>query len=280
MRLLTFAASALIGAGHAAQVSTLRWAAVSIKPVSELPPPGPGPRGPNLLNLPYTTLQNLVVLAYGMPVYRVVGGPAWVATARYAVMGKTDAPAPLAKMRPLIQQLLADRFALKFHRERREVAAYQLVFARRDRRLGSKIAAATTDCTPFLTGARPMSEAPMIEQGGRMVSRCATAVSANLTTGLITPQLNGITIERFANYLEGPTKRPVQDRTGLSGVFDIELTYVDENMMQFPGLEPRAPPEGFFLGTALSDQLGLKLEPTRTSVDVLVIDSAAIPEPD
>lgn len=279
MRLLTFAASALLGAVLAAQDSTLRWEAVSIKPVSELPL-GPGARGANLLNLPYTTLQNLVVFAYETPVYRVVGGPGWVATARYAVLGKTDAPAPPTKMRPLVQQLLADRFALRFHRERREIAAYELVFARRDRRLGSKITTTTIDCTPFLTGERPPSEAPMIDRGGRMVSRCATAVSANLTNGLITPQLNGVTIERFANYLQGPTNRPVQDRTGLSGVFDIELTYVDENMRQFPGLERKAPPEGFFLTTALTEQLGLKLEPTRASVEVLVIDSASMPQPD
>jgi uncharacterized protein (TIGR03435 family) len=258
IRAITLTVVVLCGvAVFAGQDATLRWEAVSIKPVSELPPPGSGARGANLLNLPYTTLQNLVVFAYETPVYRVVGGPAWVTTARYAMLGKTDAPAPPTRMRPLVQQLLADRFTLKFHRERREIAAYELVFARRDRRLGSKLTTATIDCTPFVSGERPVSESPMIDRGGRMVSRCATAMSANLTNGLITPQLNGVTIERFAKYLEGVTKRPVQDRTGLSGVFDIELTYVDENMQQFPGLERKAPPEGFFLTTALTEQLGL-----------------------
>ena len=280
MRFLPLATIALSGVVLAAQGSIPRWEAVSIKPVKEMPPAGPVARGANLFNYPFATFQQLVTYAYELPAYRVVGGPSWVTTARYAVMGKTQGPASRTEMRILVQELLADRFALKFHRERREIPAYELVFARRDQRLGSKIATATIDCTPFLTGERPPAEAPMIDRGGHMVSRCATAMSANLSNGLITPQLNGITIERFANYLHGVTNRPVEDRTGLSGIFDIELTYVSENMMQFPGLDRKTPPEGFSLTTALSDQLGLKLEATRASVDVLVIDSVSMPEPD
>jgi uncharacterized protein (TIGR03435 family) len=201
MRFLTLAAIALSGAVVAAQGATAQWEAVSIKPVNEMPPPGAVARSPNLFNYPFATLQQLVTYAYELPPYRVVGGPSWIATARYAVIGKTQAPASRTEMRGLVQQLLGDRFALKLHREMRDMEAYGLVFARRDRRLGSKLTTATVDCTPFLTGERPQNEAPMIERGDRMVPRCATAVSANLTSGLITPQLNGITIERLAQYL-------------------------------------------------------------------------------
>jgi uncharacterized protein (TIGR03435 family) len=276
---LTLAVLALSGAVVTGQDAPLRWEAVSIKPVNRLPV-GPGARGADLLNLPYATLQQLVVLAYRTPTYRVVGGPAWVSTARFAVLAKTDAPASIVSMRPLLQQLLADRFALMFHRESREIAAYDLVVARRDRRLGDRITPAPVDCMPFLTGQRPQSEAPTLDYGTRTISRCGNAMSTNLRTGLDTPLLKGITMDWFASYLEGPAQRPVRNRTDLSGVFDIELTYLDERTMQLPGRERATPPEGSSLTTAVSDQLGLKLESTRVPVDMLVIDSASMPAPD
>jgi uncharacterized protein (TIGR03435 family) len=74
---------------------------------------------------------------------------------RHTLLGKTSAPATSPQLRVLVQQLLTVRFALQLHREQRETVAYQLVFARGDRRLGSNIKPAAFDCTPFLTGQRP-----------------------------------------------------------------------------------------------------------------------------
>jgi uncharacterized protein (TIGR03435 family) len=270
------------GAIVAGQTATPQWEAVSIKPTSEPPTPGQGPRGANVVWRPYTTLQDLLVYAYEMPLYRIVGGPSWTITDRYTVLGKTIAPTTPSETRVLVQQLLMERFGLQLHREQREMAAYQLVFARSDRRLGPKIKPANFDCTPFLTGQRPTPvESPLIDVPGVGRSpRCMNIPAVNLTTMVTTPRLNGITIDRFVTFLQDQTNRPIRNATNLTGVFDIELTFVDESMPRVAGFDRTAPPEGLSLHTALGDQLGLKLEPIRASVEALVIDSVSMPQPD
>jgi uncharacterized protein (TIGR03435 family) len=88
-------------------------------------------------------------------------------------------------------------------------------------------------------------------------------------------RFRGITLEAFANFLAMPVRRPVIDRTGLSGDFDIELEMSAE-------LGPPPPPPGMpdqvdrtfapSIFTSLQEQLGLRLESQRGPVDVLVID--------
>ena len=87
-------------------------------------------------------------------------------------------------------------------------------------------------------------------------------------------QYNGTSIETLVTFLGYTIQRPVRDRTALTGVFDIELTFMNANSAASAGVGPDAPPD---LRTALTEQLGLKLEPTRAPVDVLVIDSIERP---
>jgi uncharacterized protein (TIGR03435 family) len=271
----------LCGAVLTAQGSTARWEAVSIKPVRESPPPGAYARGANVFSRPYTTLHQLLTYAYELPAYSIVGGPSWLTANRYAVLGKTDAPTAPNEMRVLVQQLLAERSGLKFHRETREMTAYDLSFAREDRKLGPRLKPTSIDCMPFLTGERPPSESPVMEVPGLGPRpKCVNGASINMRTGVLTPTLNGVTIARFANYLQGRTHRPVRDQTRLPGLFDVELSFVDEDLPKVAGFDQTPRPEGLSLHTALRDQLGLKLEPTRTLVDVLVIDFVSMPDPD
>jgi uncharacterized protein (TIGR03435 family) len=84
---------------------------------------------------------------------------------------------------------------------------------------------------------------------------------------------------RLAELLETRVERVIVDKTGLTGSFDIKLTYEDEEVRRlFPG--PGQPREAPSLFTALEEQLGLKLESSRGPVDVVVIDSAERPTPD
>jgi uncharacterized protein (TIGR03435 family) len=96
-------------------------------------------------------------------------------------------------------------------------------------------------------------------------------------------QLTGrsITMQQVAGALSGPALRPVIDRSGLAGVYDIELKWGEALP---PGTLPDgAPPpssaNGPSLFTAVREQLGLKLEATRANVPVLVIDSVSMPTP-
>ena len=85
-------------------------------------------------------------------------------------------------------------------------------------------------------------------------------------------------MSRLAEFLQTDVNRMVVDKTGLSGSFDIEITFEDEESLKlFPGATQREAPALF---TALQDQLGLKLESSRGPVEVLVIDAVERPTPD
>jgi uncharacterized protein (TIGR03435 family) len=90
------------------------------------------------------------------------------------------------------------------------------------------------------------------------------------------------TIEQIATMIGGQLNHPVTDATGLTGKYDVRLTFVSENVARGPALAgpgpeggaPVAPePEGGpTLTSAIQDQLGLKLQPKKVMVDMLVID--------
>ena len=85
----------------------------------------------------------------------------------------------------------------------------------------------------------------------------------------------------LANLLEGPAKRLVIDRTGLTGNWDLEVNYTPDASQVPPGVElpPGIDRNGPSLFTAIEEQLGLQLRPARGPVEVLVIDSIQQPTP-
>jgi uncharacterized protein (TIGR03435 family) len=87
----------------------------------------------------------------------------------------------------------------------------------------------------------------------------------------------GVSMSDLARNLAGPADRLVVDKTGLTGSWDFDLTYaLDQPLPNIPGL-PLPPPDAVPLFTALQEQLGLKLEPQRAPVDVLVVVSIERP---
>jgi len=160
-----------------------------------------------------------------------------------------------------LRSLLEERCALVAHYEQRELPLYALVLARRDGSLGPKLRRRTTPCVPADT----LNGFPV-----RRTERCGGRVQPGWM------QANGGTIDNIAygiSQFVPDVERIVVDRTGLVGFFDVELTWSD--------LPPGAPARGDLpsLFTALEEQLGLKLEPTKGSVDVLVIDHVEKPTP-
>jgi len=224
---------------------------------------------------PDATLAMLVSDAYGLFEFQVVGGPVWLHTKRWDISAKTAALAP-NDARQLVRRLLEDRFALQAHRETRDLRVYNLVLARTDGTLGPKITRATVDCTPFLTGQRPMQESPA--DPNNRFGLCS-AGGAFTPSGLLTPRLNGRPLTALVQHLEEVLGQRVIDRTGLRGNFDIELSYIDETLADRSSAlaSKTASNQGPSLFTALQEQLGMKLEPARGAVEVLVIDSASEP---
>lgn len=244
----------------------------TIKPQGERPPTRP-PVVPNLFSRDNITLHQLLVYAYDVPAFRVVGGPSWVQSRHFEVRAKASEAPPPAQMRLMVQRLLTHRFGVRAHRETRDLPTYELVPSRSDRRPGPGLRPALMDCMPFLTGRRPMSESPTISIRGSERPRCA--IGFTISRSVMTPMLNGVTIGRFADFLQRTINREVVDKTALEGLFDIELHYEDDSIP--PAFRTTGTPDAPALFTALGEQLGLRLHSTHGAVEVLVIDAAAPP---
>jgi uncharacterized protein (TIGR03435 family) len=182
------------------------------------------------------SLKDLIKVAYGLKDFQIAGGPRWIDTDRYDIVAKATTRGDISdrELRPLLQSLLADRFKLRTHSEKREAAAYSLVIAK--------------------TGPK------LIEHTGTKES------SSNTANGSL--RATKATAAALASTLSRILDRPVTDDTGLKGDYDYKLQWA-------PDEQPDSPLPSIFSG--LQEQLGLKLNSTKTLVDILVIDSAEKP---
>lgn len=259
-------------AARGAEQAAPAFDVASIKPAANDLPLGTTAPSPDRFYRAGTTLRTLIGYAYDMRDFRLVGGPAWMASDRWEVSAKAATAVTPGEMRLLVQQLLADRFALKVHRETRELPIYNMVLARRDGRLGDQMKAAELDCEPYRTGERRAPETPVDPTTG--FPRCN--ISFRTGGGVTTARFNGTTPARLAVFLSPYVGRWIADRTGLDGSYDVEVTYQEERYL-LPGATRRDAPA---LLTAVQEQLGLRLDADRGPVEVLVIDWVERPAPD
>lgn len=203
-----------------------------------------------------TSLSDIVTFAYGLHEKQIIGGPAWIKTDKYDLLAKPEGEGqPNAQQwKIMVRKLLADRFQLKFHREKKELSVYAITVGKH----GPKLTKSQSDPNglPGLFFSRP----------GELHVRNATMVD-------------------FARVMQGAVlDRPVVDQTGLSGKYDFTLTWTPDES-QFAGMGIRIPPPPNkadappSLFTAIQEQLGLKLKATKAPADVLVIDHVEKPSP-
>ena len=212
-------------------------------------------------------LRPLIQAAYGLLPQQLTGGPAWIDSERFDIVAQASESLPPSPpggppgpAQLLMQQLLADRFKLTAHFEKRELRIYALTVAREDGRLGPRMLLAKADCAALLAaygrGAGPLpprSECGIVGGPGRVSAR-------------------GASLQMFARTtLAGAVNEIVEDRTGLAGAYDFDLEFAADPL----AVEPAAATASLF--TALEEQLGLKLRAVRTPVDVLVIDRVEQP---
>jgi uncharacterized protein (TIGR03435 family) len=196
----------------------------------------------------------------------IEGGPNWISSERYTINAEAEgAPTRAMMAGPMLQSLLEERLKLKVHRATREVPVYALNVAKGGPKLnpfkeGSCI---SVDLTSF-------SQAPLAP--GEKRCRSLGAISGPMWT----VDAEGITIEGFLDFLVFPTvDRPIIDKTGISGRFNFHLAYANPTL----GGDPAAPsdPVGPSIFTAVQEQLGLKLEPTKGPGEFLIIDHVERP---
>jgi len=205
-------------------------------------------------------LRMLIMQAYDVKDFQITGGPAWLASDRWDINAKAEglpAQVPRATMQTMMQGLLADRFQLKLHKDSKELPAYALVAGKGPHKMKA-------------------SEAPAGGGERRQMFRMGRG-QANLQAA---------NMAAVANFLSQQLGRPVVDKTGITGEFDIEMHWTPEPGQgggPFGGAPP--PPEaiassdnsGPSLLTAVQEQLGLKLETQKLPVPILVIDSVSKP---
>ncbi|MGD0442848.1 MAG: TIGR03435 family protein [Edaphobacter sp.] len=200
------------------------------------------------------TMRFLMTFAYGVHDKQIVGAPNWWDSQPFDIEGLSDIPGnpSLPQMKTMLQKLMADRFQMKFHREKREISAYVLTVGKNGAKLDKSMS--DKDTVPSLLGR------PSIGMKGR-----------------------NLTMVVFADLLQsGILDRPVVDQTGLQGRYDFLLRWTPDES-QFTQVGGRFPPPtegadgppGLF--TAIQEQLGLKLNAEKTAVDVLVIDHVEKP---
>jgi uncharacterized protein (TIGR03435 family) len=213
---------------------------------------GGGPRPGGRYTYTNMSVRSLIALAVGLPTGRVIGGPDWIVTGRYDITAVGKDQPSRDETSQLMLALLRDRFKLVAHRETRDLPVYSLVLARPGGPLGPAMRRSAIDCLDAEARKKAYASAPA---GGRML--CGLTETPGTFTG------GGIDLSTLVVILGAASGRPVLDRTGLTGGFDVDLKWT-------PELQDRADAVSIF--TAVQEQLGLKLENATAPLDVSVVD--------
>jgi uncharacterized protein (TIGR03435 family) len=185
------------------------------------------------------SLKRLIGMAYGVADGRdyLLKGPDWMATEDFDIFAKFPPGTSDSQVLLMLQRLLDERFQLKLHRESHEFPVYALVIDKR----GSKLRL-TARPGPYRFSAR----------GGHAIGQ-------------------SVTLAQFADRLSKEVGRQVVDFTGLTGQFDLTLDWRPETGQEE---KPDTAADRPSIFSALPEQLGLKLEPRKVSLDVLMVDAA------
>lgn len=251
--------------------SPVRFEAASVKPsLSNGAPLRFLVTTPSGLRMWSRTPMQMIQWAYDMPARDIVGLSGWALNRSFDVEARVSGgPATTTQLRLMLRSLLADRFSLDAHYERRVRPIYALTISRRDGTLGRAMRASTGSCIRL----PPEGVVPSAE--GRSLPSSEYCGVAIATAKEVVTFLSGAraTTTDIARRLSPYLDRPVIDRTGLTSEFDFFVLVVP------PG-PSSSPPTGGEIFTALREELGLKLEPDRGEVEVLVVRGISPPTED
>ncbi len=209
---------------------------------------GIGPRARRLEGL-RVSVVDMLTFSHGIHRRQIVGAPAWAESDEYDFVAQPGGEGPISgeQWRAMLQRLMADRFQLAFHHEKRKLPVFALQTA--GRKVSLKPSGADPNGLP------------------------------NFGVGSGTVFATNVGMADFAHILqEALLDRPVVDQTKLAGKFDFTLKWTPEDFQhgqQAPAqARPDAPP---LLFEAMREQLGVKLKATTGTVDVIVIDRVERP---
>jgi len=202
-----------------------------------------------------TPLDTFISTAYRFPLDRVIGMPDWARREKFDITA-THSPQYTSfseQQLAMLQRLLEDRFSLQTHRETREMPVYELVKVRADG-LGPQLRVSSIDCLSATADK----------------SQCGTRINSGIIEGQF------VRWQAVVAQLPSAVARAVIDKTGLNGMFELKLEWNPNPA----ATAAAAPGERVDIFTALQEQLGVKLQPARAPLEVLVIDRLERPTPD
>jgi uncharacterized protein (TIGR03435 family) len=214
---------------------------------------GGGPRPGGLYRLTNMSARSIAALAWGLPTDRVAGAPGWASDERYDIDARSKDAPTRDDTRLMLQALLRDRFALAAHVEMRDLPVYLLRRLRPAGTLGPGLRPSAIDCADPAARAKITAD---VLRPNRMV--CGFTLNDGVLNG------GSMALADLQPVLTSAAGRPVLDRTGIPGTFDIDLKWATGTA------EPARDTVSIF--TAVQEQLGLTLDGATAPLDVLVID--------
>jgi len=236
---------------------------------------GPGTSDPGQITWTNATLKNIVMTAYDVQNYQVTA-PDWMSNERYDIVAKVPAGATKAQVNVMWQNLLKERFGMVVHHESKEFPVDELSVAKG----GSKLK--ETDLPPDAESFTPTAGQPKLDKNGaREMNGFGSILTifpgANGATASL--RVKGLPSSEIAIRLAGYRRRPVIDKTGLTGRYDFTLEFTLDMTgialpTGFPAAADSASDPGSDVASAVEKQLGLKLTSTKGKLDVIVVDHA------
>ncbi|SPF51031.1 conserved exported hypothetical protein [Candidatus Sulfopaludibacter sp. SbA4] len=240
----------------------------------------------------FVSLRDCIRTAYRVKDYQVQG-PDWLADVRFDIVAKLPEGASIDQVPEMLQTLLADRFKLALHHESKEHSVYALVVGKN----GPKLAASDPDARIDFVEPKAAAEATARASGGlagggmrqAMVfasgGKPAAAGGMSITMGSNGAQMEAkkMTLAGLADMLSRFVDRPVVDMTEIQGTYDFSLEMASDQLMQMKGTVRAGgdagggPVESADGGPGATifqsiQKYGLKLEPRKAPIDMLVVD--------
>lgn len=244
---------------------------------------GPGTKDPVRWTCQYVMLLRLVRNAFNLRAFEVEG-PSWLRNEHFDLAAKIPEGATVEQFQQMKQNLLIARFGLKFHREKKEIQGYELIVAKN----GPKFKESGPE-PPKDPDANPATASPLptklFDKDGFPVfppgrtNHIITFTRREGETGAAGRWFN-TPMEKIVAFISDQLDKPVSDNTNLTGKYDLSLAWISEptdstapsipdsygNSIPFASSRPNS------IFTALQEQLGLKLQPYRVTIEILVID--------
>jgi uncharacterized protein (TIGR03435 family) len=257
---------------------------------------GPGNKDPELYRCNNCNIPMLIMKAYDIQHYQL-SSPSWMDTVRFDISARVPVGATKEQFNLMLQNLLAERFKLAIHRDQKEMQVYDLVIAKGGLKIKESVEEPAKDepaddtLPPPPPGGRGGRGPNVDKDGYPIIPKGCNGCIMVVGGGKARLHLEKDTMKGLAEMLASQLGKPVTDATGLKGKYDFDLTFDMEQMgMGRGGLAP--PPGGGaasgaggnspladsefgvpILG-AVQSQLGLRLEPKKGQVEMIVVDHA------